>query len=363
MKINIPQLVGIRFRSTASIVKRAVQCGVNYISDVLERNPSSDVFISSTSFSKTSIDKTDKKYVEIINQVPVSGVQKKELPILKLVQESMFRMLKVTDGKSEPYKEIIFAHAKSPETIACTYYPANVLCVNKNYLENIDEIIKCNIKVLEIMEWIKRDNDGKYKIPNVLRNNKGKQFEKLLNEYTPNWSLKEKFLFDTLETYYHSLASLTIGKPRAAVKKLLENKDNYRLLADKGLIKKEEDLLPINTSWREYLYEIGEYCKIPENACLITYPEAVFNHEYIHKWCFDNFSIKYLDELNSKPVLQKWKNDKKTQLIANSVSIRAAHNPMEYIAEVGAGLVNGQKFNKEIMALYESLKGPILTKN
>ena len=180
----------------------------------------------------------------------------------------------------------------------------------------------------------------------------------MLNEYTPEWSLKDKILLDSLGTYYGNLASQTLHNSKTTVKKILENKENYQLLEQKGLIKDEKDIFPLESCWRDYLFEIGKYCHMPEDTCLITNPEIAFDHEYIHKWCFDTFSEEYLDELHSKPVLQKWKDEKKTQLIANKVSIRAAENPMEYIAEVGSGLANGQKFDKDVMLLYESLKGP-----
>ena len=132
------------------------------------------------------------------------------------------------------------------------------------------------------------------------------------------------------------------------------------ILKENGLYEKRKDVFPLKSFQEDYLIEIGEFCHLPEDTCLTTYPEIIFNHEYIHKWCFDNFSEEYLAELHSKPVQQNWENDKQIQLIANKVSLRATEEPMEYIAEVGSGLAGGQKFDQDIMALYESLKGPKL---
>jgi len=89
MKVSIPQSIGIRIGNTISAVKRAAKSGLNYVSNAFERSPASDVFVRSTRFSKRGTDEAEKKYIERINQVPVGGVGNKELPILRLVQESM----------------------------------------------------------------------------------------------------------------------------------------------------------------------------------------------------------------------------------------------------------------------------------
>ncbi len=360
MKVKLPQIVKTKLTKPINTVKNIAKSGLCYITNVFERSPNVDSFVSSTKFTKPNVSKEDKKYIEIINAVPVSGVGNKEKPVLNLVQESMFQMLKITKGESTPYKEILFAHTPNSQTLASVYYPANVLVVNKTYLENIDALINANTEVFDIMKWIKKDKDGKYKILDLLRNPKSEQYEKQLNDYTPEWSLNEKFEFDSLATYYRNLASQAFYDPEKTIDKILENKDNYRILQENGLLEKRKDTFGLKFFQQEYLIEIGKYCHLPEDTCLNTNPESVFNHEYIHKWCFDNFSQEYLAELHSEPTKQNWQNDKNIQSVANRVSLRAAENPMEYIAEVGAGLAGRQKFDKDIMALYDSLKGPKL---
>lgn len=361
MKVTIPQIIRTKLTNSINTVKQITKNSLNYITNVFERSPESDIFVSSTRFKKSDVPKADKKYIAQINSVPISGVLKSEQkPILNLLQESMFKMLKLTNGQSTPYKEILFAHKPNPQILACVYYPANVLLVNKTYLENIDKLINDNIEIFEILNWITKNKNGKYQILDLLRNPKSEKFEKLLNEYTPEWSLKDKFEFDNLGNYYRNLASAAFYKPGKTIEKILENEENCQILKEKGLLAKRKDIIPLGFFQEEYLKEIGQHCHLPENTCLNTYPEIVFNHEYIHKWCFDNFSEEYLAELHSEPVIEKWKNDEQIQLIANKVSINATENQMEYIAEVGAGLIGGQKFDKDIMDLYESLKGPKL---
>lgn len=360
MKVILPQFVEAKLAKPLSAVKRIAKGGLQRITNAFERSPQTDVFVSSTKFSKPDVSKADQKYIETINAVPVMGVGKKEQPILYMVQESMFNMLKLTKGKSAPYKEILFAHTQNPQVLACVYYPANVLVVNKLYLENIDGLIGANIEVFKILEWAKKGKDGKYKIPDLLRNPKSEKFEKRLNEYTPEWSLKEKFDFDTLGTYYRNLASLAFQNPAKTIEKIFSDENNCKILKENGLFDKRKDVSQLGFAQDKYLHEIGKYCHLPEDSCLVSYPEIVFNHEYIHKLCFDNFSEDYLKELHSQPVIQKWKDDKKIQSIANKVSLNAVEDPMEYIAEVGAGIAGRQKFDDDIMSLYESLNGPKL---
>ena len=358
MKVRLPQIIETKAVNTLGKIKHMAKSSLNYVSNMFERAPETDIFIHSNKFEKSGISKAEEKFVKIINKVPVSGVGAKEQPILNIVQESMFNMLELTKGKSEPYKEILFAHAPNPQTLAAVYYPAKVLVINKSYLENIDGLINANTEVFRIMNWITKDKDGKYRIIELLRNPQSEKYEKLLNEYSPQWSLKEKFIFENLGTYYRNLATAAFNNPGKIIEKIFANEDNRKILREKGLYTKRNDVIPMKFFEEEYLKEIGEYCHLPEDTCLKPYAEMVFNHEYIHKWCFDNFSEEYLKELHSKPVKENWKNDKEIQETAKKISINAAEDPMEYIAEVGAGLAGGQKFDKEIMDLYDTLKGP-----
>lgn len=358
--MKVPQIIGAKLENTVSKVKRIVTNSFNYVTNTFERSPKSDTFEHSIKFEKPNATQTEKGYIEIINKVPVLGVGEKERPIFDLVQKSMFRMLKLTKGKATPFNEILFAHEKNPQVLASVYYPPKVLVVNKTYLENIDGIIQANTEVFRIMNWIKKDKDGKYKILDLLRNPKSEEFEKQLNEYTPEWSLKDKFEFDTLGNYYRNLASQAFNKPGKTIDKIFADEENCKILKEKGLYDKRKDVIPLGFFEEEYLKEIGQYCHLPEDTCLKTYPEIVFTHEYMHKWCYDSFSEEYLKELHSEPVKQNWKNDKKIQETAYKVSLNATEDPMEYIAEVGSGIAGGQKFDQDIMSLYESLKGPKL---
>ena len=67
-----------------------------------------------------------------------------------------------------------------------------------------------------------------------------------------------------------------------------------------------------------------------------------------------------LQELNSEEKIAQWGKEKIVQDIALKVSGYAAGQPLEFVAEVGAGLANGQVFDKDVMELYKYLKGESL---
>lgn len=362
MKIDISQAARKGAANTLSTVKRVAANGFNCISNIFERTPGSDIFTRSIRFEKPNVSKSEKKYIDKINKIPVIGLEKEELPILNLVHESIFKMLKFTNGKSEPYTQIVFCHRPldilKPDAVACVYSGTNSLYINKDFLNNIDGMIATNTKVFEILKWIEKDENGKYKIKDILRNSKSEQYEKLLNEYTPDWSLKEKFELDNLGTYYRNLANRAYHSSDDIIEKIFSDAENCEILKKERLFEKRNQILPNQFAREKYLNEIGKFCHLPEDACLINSPEIVFSHEYMHKWCFDNFSKEYLSELHYETTKNKWIDDKNIQLTAHKVSYNAMENPMEYIAEVGAGLAGGQKFDKDIMLLYESLKGP-----
>lgn len=57
---------------------------------------------------------------------------------------------------------------------------------------------------------------------------------------------------------------------------------------------------------------------------------------------------------------KKFLNDKTQQYIANSVSNYATSDPVEFVAEVYAGLVNGAKYPDKVMELYKKFGGPMI---
>ena len=75
----------------------------------------------------------------------------------------------------------------------------------------------------------------------------------------------------------------------------------------------------------------------------------LFNHENIHRWHFDRISLDRLKELSSETKIKEWQDNEAMQIAAAKVSGYARKDPKEFVAEVGAGLVNGQHFDKDVI--------------
>ncbi|MGN0192651.1 MAG: hypothetical protein ACI4CY_03895, partial [Candidatus Gastranaerophilaceae bacterium] len=59
--------------------------------------------------------------------------------------------------------------------------------------------------------------------------------------------------------------------------------------------------------------------------------------------------------------LKEWLDNSEVQQVALKVSVYSAAGPSEFIAEVFAGLMNGNKFSDDVMVLYRKLHGPSIT--
>lgn len=94
MDINIIKTVGTKIvRAVESGVTRTTTNTAPVITNALERTPAIEHFERvATRFSKPDVlDPIMQGYIKKINAIPVEGgVTREELPILNLVQESMF---------------------------------------------------------------------------------------------------------------------------------------------------------------------------------------------------------------------------------------------------------------------------------
>lgn len=81
----------------------------------------------------------------------------------------------------------------------------------------------------------------------------------------------------------------------------------------------------------------------------------VIYHEYGHFRHFRTTSFTALKQCNPEFKANTFK-----QKIASEISSYAKTEPMEFVAEVYAGLMNGAKYSPEVMALYRSYNGPVV---
>jgi hypothetical protein len=81
-------------------------------------------------------------------------------------------------------------------------------------------------------------------------------------------------------------------------------------------------------------------------------PRHIVYHEIGHAHHFRRLSIVERADIMYKPLLPD------ERAIARKVGIFALMNSSKFVAEVYAGRRAGRKFDKDVMALYEKLKGP-----
>ena len=130
------------------------------------------------------------------------------------------------------------------------------------------------------------------------------------------------------------------------------------LIKNAGLYKSRAEVSKMSIAEQhEYLKTLltsESQIQIPSNAVREPYPELVFVHEIAH--------IKHNNSNQNaelKLTEKEWQENKEIQEICTRVSGYARKNQKELLAEVYAGLQNGQEFHKSVMTLYSKSGGII----
>lgn len=298
--------------------------------------------------------------------IPLKGQRVQDIPIIKMIEQSILHMDKYNPKMSHIYKEIVFESIPShPKGVANLDMAKRILHVNTHYFDHIDEAIADDLNIFIKRGLITKDKSGAYKIAPYLRNAKSEIFETRLNEYNKNWSLLDKFMLHRVSmNYYANLVGSISGKsksPILLIEKIMNASDNQLTLKKLGLFKTRDEIMKMSIDQQmSYLKQIGVHCPPPVDSVCVTYPNYAFNHEGIHSLHSLNLSPELLQDLISVAKITEWRNNKVVQDTALKVSGYAAQDPLEFVAEVGTGLANGQVFDKEVMELYRYLKGPNL---
>ena len=298
--------------------------------------------------------------------IPLKGQRVQDTPIIKMIEQSILHMDKFNPKVSPIYKEILFESVPShPKGVAYVDMAKRTLHVNTHYFDHIDEAIADDLNIYIKIGLITKDKSGAYKIAPYLRNAKSEIFETRLNEYGRNWSLLDKFMFHRVSMgYYANLVGSIAGKsksPILLIEKIMNTGNNQSTLKKLGLFKTRDEIMQMSIDKQmSYLKQIGVHCPPPVDSVCVTYPGYAFNHEAMHSLHNLNLSQELLQELCSRAKITEWRNDKIVRNIALKVSGYATIDPLDFVAEVGAGLANGQVFDKEVMELYRYLKGPNL---
>lgn len=296
--------------------------------------------------------------------IPLKGQRVQDIPILRMIEQSILHMNKYNPKMSHIYKEIVFESIPShPKGVAYVDMKKRILHVNTHYFDHIEEAIADDLNIFIKKGLIIKDKSGTYKIAPYLRNAKSEIFESRLNEYEKSWSLLDKFMFHRVSMNYYANLVGSIAResqsPILLIERIMKTGNNQSTLKKLGLFKTRDEVMQMSIDKQmSYLKQIGVHCPPPVDSVCATYPNYAFNHEGIHSLHSLNLSPEMLQELNSKEKITQWRKEKSIQDIALKVSGYAAGQPLEFVAEVGAGLINGQVFDKDVMELYKYLKGP-----
>lgn len=300
--------------------------------------------------------------IKTINQIPVSGLEPKYEPIQGIVRKALLQELNSNTNSSLPSKIIYEHHPAKPEGAAFISSGDNILHINISYFENLGKNIDKGIKMLEAEGFLSKDIKGKYKIPDYLRNSRTVEFESLLNSNPKSMSLDKQFhFFEESYKYTASLASQIKRSPIVTIETIIKTGNNMELIKNAGLYKSRAEVSKMSIAeQQEYLKILltsDSQIQIPSNAVREPFPELVFIHEIAH--------IKHNNSNQNaelKLTEKEWQENKEIQEICTRVSGYARKNQKEFLAEVYAGLQNGQEFHKSVMTLYRKSGGIILKK-
>lgn len=176
--------------------------------------------------------------------------------------------------------------------------------------------------------------------------------------------------FDVTESrqLYHEINALL--EPNKILRqnpmKLIEelyNNPKYKKYLNSGEFKSLEQISKLDkNAQHEEFYNIIDKLKAKGVKAYIDPQKSVTNnkfhviyHEYGHFRHFRTTSFSALKQRNAE-----FKSNTFKQRIASEVSSYAKTEPMEFVAEVYAGLLNGAKYSPEVMALYRSYNGPVV---
>ena len=300
-----------------------------------------------------------RQRIQLVHFSKNGGLDSREVLLFENFKRAMNKVLVATDGKGELPEDVIFKEMpQRPGGVACKDGDAKSISVNRCFLDHIDTSIQGIVQQLKDVGMLKLDINGKFHVPEFLKNDITRKLENLLNTYNDKMKLSDKFeLYDCYIGYLVDLQSQIRRHPFITIEKIMKIGSNQIALKKQGLFKTRQE---VNTMSKEeqfkYLKGIAAITGIPKNAVLIR----DIDHTYIHELGHLNHMLSKVDEavLRSKKVIEEHQNNIEIQNTCSKVTRYAQSSPMEFVAEVFSGLVAGQKFDDDVMALYLKYKGP-----
>ncbi|DAB20379.1 TPA: hypothetical protein CPT85_10200 [Candidatus Gastranaerophilales bacterium HUM_21] len=262
----------------------------------------------------------------------------------------------------------------------------STLIVNVDYFNNAHKSIDKMLKDFRFKATPRKDGGNDIAMPILPFFNKDKQLDiMLLSAKFVNGEASKMDIVALNKSFkdYYAYSNVLDANPMAIINDIYSQKGVVDLLKKhmkQGSFKSVEELGKMtNKEQVDYLFEASDALTgLPFNqhpsSKILASKRSVFDtlyHEEGHLFHHKNTILDYEDmhvvynKQTGKPdkigaLAKGFLESKEEQFIASTVSRYAKSSPLEFVAEVYARMLNGEKFGDDVMNLYNKYKGPVL---
>ena len=290
----------------------------------------------------------------------------------------------VPDELKETHKNVI---ATMSARLGKGFYMEPILTVNVDFFNNAHKFIDKRLKDFGFKVIPRKDGCHELAMHMLPFFNKDKQLDiMLLSEKFVNGKASKMDIVALNKSfnYYYAYSHFLADNPMTIINDVYSQKGVVDLLKKhmkQGSFKSVDELGKMtNKEQIDYLFEASDalreglpFNQLPSSKILAS-KRSVFDtlyHEEGHLFHNKNTILDYKDmhvvynQQTGKPdkigaLAKGFLESKEEQFIASTVSSYAKSSPLEFVAEVYARMLNGEKFGDDVMNLYNKYKGPVL---
>ena len=290
----------------------------------------------------------------------------------------------VPDEIKETHKNVI---ATMSARLGKGFYMEPILTVNVDFFNNAHKFIDKRLKDFGFKVIPRKDGCHELAMHMLPFFNKDKQLDiMLLSEKFVNGKASKMDIVALNKSFndYYAYSHFLADNPMTIINDVYSQKGVVDLLKKhmkQGSFKSVDELGKMtNKEQIDYLFEASDalreglpFNQLPSSKILAS-KRSVFDtlyHEEGHLFHNKNTILDYKDmhvvynQQTGKPdkigaLAKGFLESKEEQFIASTVSSYAKSSPLEFVAEVYARMLNGEKFGDDVMNLYNKYKGPVL---
>lgn len=287
------------------------------------------------------------------------GFGEKDLEVINWFNEGLVNTSNAMKGKLNGPNRIVYRSFGEDYTIAAVNKIGD-FDINKDYFDNLDDLLNKTISMYE--KKLNKFDESKIL---SLRENVAKFKEGKIS------TLKDKLAL--LKNFGYINTQINQG-PIKNILEIMKNEKARNLLVEKGVIQSDGKYLLGNSYLidltEEGLKEVDPHLRSVIEADLLSRSEYKFNfkeqspfrsiyHELGHlQDTYTPYGKNITGKQSFADKLKNWENNADFG-IALEVSDYASTSPSEFVAEVFAELMSGNKLSDEVMKLYAKYKGVI----